>query len=193
MKSKAVLVFCSLLLLTSPSLASRWYNMTGTVTPSQPNAGDLVRLAVACGWSDACTPNDVQVFRNGSVISLNLYCNYPGQVCAQVITSWGTTRGLGYLPEGTYDVYVTLYGGFPWPDQGPEYLLTFTVTPCPADINGDGSVDVVDLLYFVDAFGSVAGDPNYDAACDFNSDGSVDVGDLLILIDYWGIRIPPPI
>ncbi len=191
MKSKAVLAFCSLLLLTSPSLASRWYNMTGTVTPSQPVAGDLVRLGVACKWSDACTPNYVQVFRNGSVISLNLYCNYPGQGCAEVITDWSTTQVLGYLPVGTYDVNVTAYGEFPWPDQGPAHLLTFTVKPNPADINGDGSVDVVDLLYFVDAFGSVTGDPNYDPACDLSSDGSVDVVDLLILIGYWGIPIPP--
>ncbi len=54
------------------------------------------------------------------------------------------------------------------------------------DINGDNSVDVIDLLYLADAFGRVTGDANYDAACDINGDGSVDVVDLLILLDNWG-------
>jgi hypothetical protein len=47
-------------------------------------------------------------------------------------------------------------------------------------------VDVVDLLYFVDAFGSVPGDGNYNPACDFNHDDSVDVVDLLMLVDNFG-------
>jgi chitodextrinase len=55
------------------------------------------------------------------------------------------------------------------------------------DIDGDGHVDVVDLLYFVDAFGSVTGDANYNPAADFNTDGSVDVIDLLMLVDNWGL------
>lgn len=54
------------------------------------------------------------------------------------------------------------------------------------DVNGDGSVDVVDLLYFVDAFGSVAGDATYDPRCDFNNDGGVDVVDLLMLVENFG-------
>ncbi len=54
------------------------------------------------------------------------------------------------------------------------------------DANLDGSVDVIDLLLLVDAWGAVTGDANYDAACDFNGDGSVDVIDLLTLIPSFG-------
>jgi hypothetical protein len=46
----------------------------------------------------------------------------------------------------------------------------------------------VDLLFLVDAFGSVLGDANYDPACDFNSDDSVDVVDLLMLVDNFGLQ-----
>jgi predicted outer membrane repeat protein len=55
-----------------------------------------------------------------------------------------------------------------------------------ADANGDGYVDVVDLLGLVYAFGTLAGDPAYDATCDFNHDGAVDVVDLLDLVYNFG-------
>jgi hypothetical protein len=64
-------------------------------------------------------------------------------------------------------------------------IATFKARPA-GDINGDGQVDVVDLLHFVDAFGSVAGDGYYDPACDFNGDGSVDVIDLLTMVENFG-------
>jgi hypothetical protein len=55
------------------------------------------------------------------------------------------------------------------------------------DVDGDGHVDVVDLLYFVDTFGLVLGDPGFDSRCDFNADGSVDVVDLLSLVENFGL------
>ncbi len=58
--------------------------------------------------------------------------------------------------------------------------------PWIGDINLDGHVDVGDLLILVGAFGSIAGQANYDAAADFNSDGTVDVIDLLIMVDTFG-------
>ena len=64
------------------------------------------------------------------------------------------------------------------------YRIKRSFNPC--DVDKDGYVDVVDLLYFVDAFGSITGDPNYDAACDFSGDGSVDVVDLLMLVENFG-------
>ncbi len=55
------------------------------------------------------------------------------------------------------------------------------------DIDGDGTVDVIDLLSFAPGFGTVSGDPNYSVACDFNSDSSVDVVDLLIFVNSFGL------
>lgn len=53
------------------------------------------------------------------------------------------------------------------------------------DVDGDKHVDVVDLLHFVDTFGSVIGDAIYDDRCDFNNDGGVDVVDLLMFVDSF--------
>lgn len=51
------------------------------------------------------------------------------------------------------------------------------IDPCPADINYDGSLDVLDLLEFLDAFGSRR------AWSDMNMDGEIDVLDFLEFID----------
>jgi hypothetical protein len=66
-------------------------------------------------------------------------------------------------------------------------VLSLSATPSiPGDVNADNHVDVVDLLYLVDTFGTAAGDVRYDPVCDFNDDGSVDVVDLLALVETFG-------
>jgi hypothetical protein len=56
-----------------------------------------------------------------------------------------------------------------------------TQPTCPADFNGDGVVNVGDLLILFDAWGSCPGCPE-----DLNGDDVVNVADLLILFDAWG-------
>ena len=51
---------------------------------------------------------------------------------------------------------------------------------CPEDINGDGVVDVLDLLALLAAWGNPGGPE------DINGDGVVDVLDLLMLLAAWG-------
>ena len=53
-------------------------------------------------------------------------------------------------------------------------------TGIPGDVNGDGVVDVSDILMVIVAWGPCA-----DCAEDINGDGSVDVQDLIQLISYW--------
>jgi len=51
---------------------------------------------------------------------------------------------------------------------------------CPADVSGDGVVNVTDLLAVIEAWGSA------DVNADINTDGLVDVSDLLELVSNWG-------
>ncbi len=54
------------------------------------------------------------------------------------------------------------------------------------DIDGDGHVDVTDLLAMVGTWGLVRGDAGFKPECDLDNNGGVDVGDLLILVQNWG-------
>lgn len=58
------------------------------------------------------------------------------------------------------------------------------------DINGDGTVNMDDLIIFSRAFGSKIGDANFDKRADFNNDGLVDGVDLILLAYNWGEVLP---
>jgi bacillopeptidase F len=52
---------------------------------------------------------------------------------------------------------------------------------CTADIDGDGSVGILDLLTLLDAWGENPGHP-----ADLDGDGNVGINDLLMLLADWG-------
>jgi carboxypeptidase D len=58
--------------------------------------------------------------------------------------------------------------------------FTVVAPPCPADLDGDGLVNVVDFLQLLAAWGN-AGGPE-----DINGDGTVSVLDLLEMLAAWG-------
>ena len=58
--------------------------------------------------------------------------------------------------------------------------------PCPADLNGDGSVDAADIGLLVAAWGTS------DPVGDINGDGNVDAADLGLLVGAWGPCQPKP-
>ena len=51
---------------------------------------------------------------------------------------------------------------------------------CPTDINGDGYVNVSDLLAVIDQWGLT------DSPADVTGDGVVNVSDILLIISSWG-------
>ena len=66
-----------------------------------------------------------------------------------------------------------------WTDNGGNWVADECPTDCP-DINGDGYVNVSDLLVVIDQWGLT------NSPADVNSDGIVDVTDLLIVVGNWG-------
>jgi hypothetical protein len=52
------------------------------------------------------------------------------------------------------------------------------------DINGDGKVNLADLLAFAPSYMARKGDPNYNPAADFDHDGIINGGDARILLRH---------
>jgi len=55
------------------------------------------------------------------------------------------------------------------------------------DINGDGKVDIKDLVLLIKSFGSYPSHPRWNADADVNGDGKVDIKDLVLLVKNYGI------
>jgi len=54
------------------------------------------------------------------------------------------------------------------------------------DINGDGKVDMSDIMTLVNAFGSYPGHPRWNAACDLMQDGRIDLADIVLALINFG-------
>ena len=55
----------------------------------------------------------------------------------------------------------------------------------PADVNGDGKVDIRDISLVVMRFGTQPDDPGWDSSYDLNNDGIVDLGDVTYSAGAW--------
>jgi hypothetical protein len=84
-----------------------------------------------------------------------------------------------------------------WTDDGKTYLYftyphsehTITIIRSPSiigDINGDGKVDIQDLILFIKAFGSYPTHPRWNPDADFDSDSKIDIKDLIQLLKNFG-------
>ncbi len=60
-----------------------------------------------------------------------------------------------------------------------------TAEPCP-DINGDGTVDIVDIMLVAIHWGKTSYDPDWDPRYDLDGDGDVDIADIMIVVTHWG-------
>ncbi len=86
--------------------------------------------------------------------------------------------------DGLVDL-VTVNNDQDEPTGGSVTVLLNAPPPCPAEIDGDGVVDVIDLLALLAGWGPCPAQPE-PCPADVNGDGSVDVIDLLAVLAAWG-------
>ena len=93
------------------------------------------------------------------------------------VTVFRNTTLVGLLP-GTYCMII--YGNDTYGNMGSSENVYFAVKIL-GDINGDGIIDIMDLLIIALAYGSQPGDPHWDPDADINNDEIVDIMDAVII------------
>ena len=127
----------------------------------------------------------------GSVSLSYPFTNYSDEVNPSsdaVLVFDGSVGNAGVLLDGEHGGSA-IFLGFPveaMPVDSRSQFMAVLIdwigvpdTPCPADCNGDGLVNVSDMLAIIDAWGTSSG-------CDVNGDGTIDVVDLLEVVGNWG-------
>jgi hypothetical protein len=85
-----------------------------------------------------------------------------------------------YPTPGSYNIYTTSR----YNNQTATAQMTIKIRV--PDVNGDGSIDVLDLIAVAKALGTHPGDPKWNLNADLNGDGTVDVLDLIIVAKWLG-------
>jgi hypothetical protein len=88
-----------------------------------------------------------------------------------------TLSAYAQLAPGETNAASTFVGG----------VVTVTI---PGDVNGEGKVDMGDVVAILRAFGSTPGTPNYNPNCDIEDNGKIDMGDVVIALRNFGQHYP---
>ena len=97
-------------------------------------------------------------------------------------TSWEQDATLHRIDPGTGEItLVGLTGGPAARVQGLAFVADQPANPCPADLDGDGAIGIVDLLALLGAWGTSPGGPP-----DLDGDGTVGITDFLAMLGTWG-------
>jgi hypothetical protein len=153
-----------------------WTELAKSV-PIDTQAGDEYGSAVAIDGSRALVgahQDDDSGPEHGAIYVYDVGGGAPVETCKLIAAEDAPTHGhFGLSASVDGD---TVVGG------GAGIALVFEIADTvPGDSNGDGMVDVLDLVAVISSWGSCPGCP-----ADLNDDGVVDVLDLVLVISNWG-------
>ncbi len=172
---------------TMASLIPASYLTAGSLT-FENNSGTVVFWRLSWGGASYTGPTD------GSCINDDSLCPSPGDfgvwpnalpsTSQQALRFQGACSALSTLNENDYAVTA---GPSVWTNNATQ---SGTVpVPCPEDVNGDGTVNVLDLIDLLLCFG-LPDTPPCDTGQDVNGDGTVNVLDLIDLLLAFGTVCP---
>src|SRR3989449_1732687 len=90
------------------------------------------------------------------------------------------------LPRGNYTMIAHVFPVKGQTDISNNTMTSLLQVHIPGDINGDGVVNIIDLVAVGSHFGARRGDPNYLPAADLNNDGVIDIIDITIVGSTFG-------
>ena len=157
---------------TSKTIAGQGFPVDVSVTVK--NQGETIETFNLTLYANTTAINQTQItLTSGTSTTITL--------------TWNTTT----FEKGNYTISV-----YVWPVPGEIDKTDNTYTDgvvylgIPGDVNGDGWVDVMDLLEMAFAYGSYPGHPSYDPNLDIDGNEFIDVMDLLIAAMNYGQHDP---
>jgi hypothetical protein len=64
-------------------------------------------------------------------------------------------------------------------------MSAVAIDPCDVDFNGNGAVDVEDIMLVASHWNSSVGDGGYDPAYDLDADGDINIVDIMLVTAHW--------
>lgn len=158
---------------------------------SPPNRA-LTPQIVRFDWETATDPNLLDQVRYDLYLTRNPHQFPPSTSIDSNLTINTHIKTLDY---GTYSWEVKAKdgrGGERWSNQIYYFTVTGTHFTSLGDFNGDGYIDVGDVVFAISYLYKFGPAPDPIEAGDCNCDGIVDLGDVLYLISYIYKGGPPP-
>jgi hypothetical protein len=98
-----------------------------------------------------------------------------------------------YVDQTLVDCHQIDYGGetylyFTYPNSTTTITVQGTRVISPrslGDVNGDGTVDMLDISIIIDVFLTFPGHPNWNPSADVNNDNIIDMTDVSIAVDHF--------
>jgi probable HAF family extracellular repeat protein len=167
---------------------SNFYPVTWEYDVANPDSMPTFRqLPIPSGFFSA-TPTAVS--DSGDVAG---YAGSPNIDAHAILWRNGIAIDLGVWPGGHYSVAKginnlgQIVGTGTVAGDNLDHALMWTAPPAaPGDVDGDGTVGILDLLGLLAAWGPCAGPCPPSCAADFDGDCAVGITDLLTLLANWG-------
>lgn len=166
--------------------AGTFFGCTGLTTLSIPEGITNLKgtvFAYCSGLKHIELPKSVGAIASDSfygctnIVSIKVAWDAPFAIGNDVFSGIYTKASL-LVPSQTEAVYRNTDG---W--KNFTNLLTYELTE-PGDINGDGAVDIGDIVMVISVMSGTETDATTVAAADVNNDGSADIGDIVGIIDF---------
>jgi len=179
------------LAVTSSPAQAQWgdpfASLEYRVTPACPFDCDSVSLVLSGELtSTSWKPPELMSWdRLGDSISVYVRVEFDPNATLPVLVPFELAVPLGFLPEGAYRVFYTIYLDNPIATMPMVPFVTvtdnFKVAP-PGDQNCDGVVDILDVVELIGYVFRGGLPPDPDRRADVNCDGRADIVDVVQLI-----------
>jgi len=183
--TKTLLTFTFFMILTTLPIISASSTLIITVETSKPSyyAGQTVHVygnLTSNGSAVQIVPIALEVQDpNGTAI-----------VVRTLLTDTAGTYNLTFkLPSGAVGGIYALYVSAAYKEQNATNSATFEFIALLGDVNGDGTVDIYDVVTVATAFGSYPGHQNWNPDADIVPDNIIDIYDIVTVAKNFGTSV----